>query len=244
MLCRVFLVFFLLLSLSFSLHAQEKVFLFLGQDIPPYFFINKNKEITGIYPEILKKVCEELKEKCRFEIYPIKRMLKILEKGNAHGTAPFSKIPEREKIYYFSEFNIPSYYIFYGNVSFISKIQNLKDFESEEISVHTSSASEAELRKLNTSCSYCLRIKREATLKNVVGRLVKDKHPLVYLNSQVADYYIKEKNLVNIKGASHFRTPMAYRIGFSKKVMSESDFHRFDRKLLDLEKRGIIKKIL
>ena len=28
----------------------------------------------------MKKVCEELKEKCRFEIYPIKRMLKILEK--------------------------------------------------------------------------------------------------------------------------------------------------------------------
>lgn len=216
----------------------------MGQDIAPYFFIDKNKEITGLYPEILGKVCEELKEQCQFEIFPIKRMLKVLETGAAHGTAPFLKIPERDSLYYFSDFNIPSYYVFYGSVSFISKIRDLKDFGSEEISVHTSSGAEAELSKLSASCSHCLKIKREATFKNVVERLVKDKHPLVYLNSHIADYYIKEKRLVNVKGASLLRTSMTYRIGFSKKAMNERDFHRFDKKLLDLEKRGIIKKIL
>ena len=93
-------------------------------------------------------------------------------------------------------------------------------------------------------CSYCLKIKREPTFKNVVERLINDKHPLVYINSHIANYYIHDRKLENVKGSSLLRTSMTYRIAFSKKSMNERTFHRFDRKLLELEKKGVIKKIL
>lgn len=235
---------FLVCFLTLSVKAGETPFLFLGQDIAPYFFVNDKNEIVGLYPEILGAACQELNETCSFEIYPINRMLKILESGSAHGTAPFLKIPEREPLYYFSEFNIPSYYVFYGRTDLINRIRNLSDFGKEDISVHNSSGAEAELNKLSASCSYCLKIKREPTFKNVVERLINDKHPLVYINSHIANYYIHDRKLENVKGSSLLRTSMTYRIAFSKKSMNERTFHRFDRKLLELEKKGVIKKIL
>lgn len=235
---------FLVLIISFNLHAQGPAEIILvGQDIAPFFYIEKEK-VKGVYPKIFEKVCAELKLKCRFEVYPIRRLTGLLEEGKVHITAPFVKTPDREELFEFSTFVIATSYSFYGEKALVNKIKELSDMKDLEIGVHAPSGAEKYLKNVSSKCSNCLLITKESDLRKLADKLGNKRFPLIYINSMIADYYIKERKLKTIAKVKELEEPIFYRAAYSKKALSKELRHKIDLKLLELEKNGTIKTIM
>lgn len=75
--------------------ASAKDFLFVGQDYPPFNYL-EGKEVKGGTVDVIKVVCNRLKHRCGFRVgVPLARALDMFKKNQVDGF--LSLVPSEER---------------------------------------------------------------------------------------------------------------------------------------------------
>ena len=238
-LIRSFIVFFFLTT---TLHAKE--YLFIGQEYPPYNWTEKN-EITGLAKEVIEKVCQKLVIKCTFKIIPVKRGLDMVKNGKADGFMSFMQNEDRSEYSYFgavfAKSNI-AFITFANQTSLYKKIEDLKD---TTIGVTANSASAKILYGYKKNKVESMTIVDEVTVITLLKKLHHHrygKRGLIFLNEDVANYFLKQNNYNELKTAFLGPTQKLH-IGFSKKSIDKKFADNFAITLNELKKTSELKDI-
>lgn len=87
--------FFIISLFTVNHKALAKEFLFVGQDYPPFNYLD-GKDIKGGTVDVLKIVCSRLKHRCGFRVgVPLARALDMFKKNQVDGF--LSLVPSEER---------------------------------------------------------------------------------------------------------------------------------------------------
>jgi len=71
-------------------------------DLPPFSMRLPNGEIGGPFIEVVRDVCAEMNEECKFELLPNKRLKYVVRNGETDAGFPYGWNEERAKYLYYS----------------------------------------------------------------------------------------------------------------------------------------------
>lgn len=202
---------------------QEETLQIAGQDIAPYYYLDKKGEINGFFFQITKNVCEQEKLKCNFIILPFRRVQQYISTGDIHITAPMAKTLEREMTLDFSEIVLSSGYEFFGKAEYIKSIKSINSINTN-IGVHSPSATYTTLLSVQKQYNLDLRIKQETDVAMVFDKLARGRYDLVFMNKDISSMWIKEtKNKEKFISYQDFSSPIDYRLAYTKKTKFAKD---------------------
>ncbi len=78
-------------------------FVIVGEELPPYEYLDENGKPAGINVEVIQRIFTELGISCEIRFYPWARVLLMLENGAADAVLSVSHNPKREALLYFTD---------------------------------------------------------------------------------------------------------------------------------------------
>jgi polar amino acid transport system substrate-binding protein len=216
----------------------------VGQDIKPYYFETKEGKVAGVFVEIMTEVCQKIKITCEFKIVPFQRVLAMLKSGKANVAAPFGKTSEREITFVFSAPVLQGGFTFFGTKKKIIAIKKIEDAKGKTVGVHSSSATENSLVKINKMIGGGIVIVKETDVPVALKKALAGRYDRAYANRDIAQVWIDENMANDLTAAKFLADETLYRYGFPKKNLDRDLFNKFNKHLKEMYRNGHLKKIL
>ena len=239
----------LLTALSLQQTAKAAEYSFVTEHFPPFnYAIPGSNEGAGPVAEIVRAVCNKIKAQCSIHVYPWRRALSMVQHGEADGIFSFLRTPEREPFFYFSEPIVESAYAFFAHSGSEFKYTRAESLEGFTIAVYglssgTNLALQDILKPVN-NIAVTTDISNSTVLKKLAaGRYGNSDKVLAALNRDVGLHLIEEERITGVKLIGDYQT-IVYRIGFSRKQVSNTRFNTFNDALKSLIREGKVKAIL
>lgn len=234
----------LLLVSLFIFSSNSSAFQFYTVHLPPFSFIN-NKKIEGPMHDIAQRVCSDLKLNCSFNTSPWKRIMMNVKSGKYQACYVVGKNDERLQWMNFTIPIITTEYGFFSHNSSKSQPKRYEDLSGLSIVVHQKSNTAEKLFQLKSK-GYNFKIIEEVDIHTAIRKFSNGRYPssaLFYGNKHISKYLFNEIRAKNISYAFKDRE-IQYRYGFSKKSVPETEFNKFNNRLIELDKSGELKKML
>lgn len=233
------------IALVFSVAAPAKPIRVVSQEFMPLVGSKDGKTMTGAYYELIKKVCEKIEAQCTFEIYPLARVEKMLESGEAHVGLAMAKTPKREANYNFPPSISQVGYTFFVKKGHTGKYKKFEDFKGKTVGVHGGSATHRSLETLNEKHGKILNIAPEPTSETPMRKLNGDrygKEGAGFCSRPVCLYQAKKENLA-IEPVSFDPYLQSHSAPVSKKGVDEATFKKISAAIVEVMKSPEMKKI-
>ncbi|MCP3922430.1 MAG: amino acid ABC transporter substrate-binding protein [Desulfobacterales bacterium] len=214
---------------------------FTTQDFSPFSYKTKGV-VSGPAADIIRKICKEMKIKCSFRLLPWTRAQIEVKKGKANGMFVIGWNKERAKWLYFTPAIMNTEYGFFVKDDNRLSFKQVSDIKGFKIAVYGPSNTSKSLKKIKAKIKI-LTIDLRPDDESGFRKTSKKKVDAVYSNRDVGYALIKKIGLKNIRYAGSHKK-LKYYIGFSKQFNNKIIVDRFNSTFLDLQKRGVIQKIL
>ena len=238
-------IFCLAIALLFS-HSVSAKISFSYQDFAPFTY-QKEGRAQGIMIEMLKLVCIEMNEQCEFKYYPNKRAKDYMARGLVHGNLPLGWNVSRKEWIHFSVPLLTTSYSFFGLQKSNFNYTKLADLEGLVIGVFGPSNTQFSLEKIQHKMIELglvpIEIDRHSNAdgKGLI-KVIKERYGLYYVNSDLANYRIKNLQLQGIENKGRYKS-LEYHVGFAKKYIDKKFLVRFNRTVLKLYRDAAFKAI-
>jgi len=210
----------------------------------PFIIYDSEKDIvSGIDIDIIDKIYSEAGYQIEYKIVPWDTSINMMKKGLADIIPAIAINKEREDFLNFSiNYRNESRYNFYTSKENDIFINNIDDLKGKRIGVLAGYTYYSDFDKNNTF-HRDINVKEEIMFR----KLMKGQIDVIILNSYSGDYIIKKLGLgnkVKVENYKHVEADTSEtRIGFCKIKDNKEAINLFNKKYLELEKDGIIKKI-
>jgi polar amino acid transport system substrate-binding protein len=231
------LVFFF--SLSSSIFAID----FYTVNLPPFSYVDNS--IKGPFKDIAIEVCKRSRLSCDFKTSPWKRIMLEVKSGNFDACFVVGKNPSRENWMYFTIPVVETEYGFFYNSKNLKKKISYNSLSNFNIIVHQKSNTAKKLQNLKRKNQYTFKIIEEIDVDTAIKKFAGNRYPknsLLYGNKDIYSYLFKKINAKEIIYGFKDR-PIKYRFGFSKKSVTQKEFHLFNNELKALKASGFLKKV-
>lgn len=233
----------IVLALVISTPAIAKDLSFVGQDYPPFNWL-EGGEVKGGMFEVMRSACEKLKHNCKFGIVPLARGIAMLQDGTADGV--MSLIPNAERGTYsnFLPTIVVSPIAYFGAKGKVPKVASLKEMEGWSVGAVRASSSlkiATENQKLTKNMTIIEEVNNETLVKKLQGGRYGEKGAIIG-GEAVLEFEAKktkmELELVLAGEAQKFTT------AFSKKSVDAQTLADFTKTIDDMKKSGEVKTLL
>jgi polar amino acid transport system substrate-binding protein len=244
------LVFFIIETTA----ASAKDFLFVGQDYPPFNYLD-GKAIKGGTVDVIKIVCGRLKHRCGFQVgVPLARALDMFKKNQVDGF--LSLVPSEER----KAFAIFSAPIAYSNQSYMilenknipeqNQIEKLDGWTvggvRESFSIKTAKEHQDTLKSQGKALNIVEEIDNKTVVKKLLSGRYGTKGTVIAGTEEGLKFYVRQEN-PNAKLQRLYKVEtLSFVLAFSKKKYeSESRIvNEFNVEIEKLRKSGELAKIL
>ncbi|XGC79921.1 substrate-binding periplasmic protein [Bdellovibrio bacteriovorus] len=208
-------LFRLLLAVLLSAFAlKARAMTIIGYDFNPFYFHSGTDGIQGACFDFLSSICKSRNENCKFKITSQNQAVSMVVNGEVDLMCPVAKTPYRETVLEFTESIFESRYSFYALEENLERFREYKDIKDQTVGVMNRSASHESLIKFQDRTPF--KIMPEETATAVMRKAESKVYPLVYMNRDVANTWIK-KNRSSLKEIPALGEDIVYFIAFSKK---------------------------
>lgn len=234
-----FLIFFAWVPVP-GISAEKVVFVTVEKDIPPNVY-QEDAEIVGIYPSIIRQVCERLDIEPEFFRYPWKRCIRYMKTGRADAVFPPIRTEERARFLYFPDEAMTSKKIAVFSLKENRiKVETLADLKGKIVGVNDGYSYGAQFdayEGLNKDLSQNIDMQVEKLLNNRMDVAVSVESPFMF--------FAKKRGVKDQIERVYIISEVPSYVAFSKatgekgRLLSE----KFSRVLAELKKEGIVQKI-
>jgi polar amino acid transport system substrate-binding protein len=198
--------------------------------------------VSGPTADIIRRICDEMKITCTFNLLPWRRAQEEVANGIAHGLFTIGWNEERAKTLYFSPTLMNTEYGFFVKNDNPLKFKQVSDVKGYTVGVFGPSNTSFFLDKIKAEIkdlTIDLTPEDETAFKKLsLGRV-----DAVYSNKDVGYFLMGKLNIKNIRYAG-FHTGLKYYVGFSQKFTDKKLVDQFNTTFRNLHKRGVIQEIL
>ncbi len=233
------------LVLLFTFHTLSATaeWKFYGQEYPPINY-TENGKIKGAMVDIILDACQRIKEKCGFEIWPLKRLTLALKSGRTPMVMTLIRNEERNG---YALPTIPIYSSYqilwlHKDTKNIQKLEDLKGWKGYTVA---SSGSKKVLDKLAKDYPG-LKVGEERTIDILFKKLGAgryEKNAFVLTSDLPGLYSIKKNKITTVKPTINLKIEK-FVIYFNKEKADKSFYERFNKQLTIMANTGIIKEHL
>ena len=230
--------------------ASAKDLKLVAEPFPPYV---GDVDVDGApysaepFSDVLIAVCKKLVIQCSLEVYPWRRSIQMVNNGEADGIFPVARTRERERVFFFSEPLVTSASSFFVRDNSNFKFSKPSDLDGYTVAVYGPSAGSSiveEILKSGSTGKEIIEVSNVRVLRKLsYGRYGEPNQGLAVVNRDVGLYLIKTENLSGIKYAGDIKK-VPLMIAFSRKQVSEEQFHEFNNALKELIRNGSVDAIL
>lgn len=235
---------FLLLCVLLTSTAFAKDYKFVGQDYPPFNWLENNKP-TGAMVEIVEAMCAITKDTCTTEIWPLKRAMTSLEAGEINGVMALLKNPDRDGFGNFVPGLIKSdtIYITSNDKPSIKSVAELKGWSVGAVSLSSSlKIATKDVKDAGGDAKVVEDANNETIMKKLSAGRYGDKGAIV-MCEDVFNYLTKKLNVTNLKPLFSAKSDN-FGMYLSKKSVDQPSQDKFTAAIEELRKNGELKKIL
>jgi len=226
---------------GFAKEKKQEITLYGDNSYPPYSYLDENKKLVGIYPEILKEAFKLLPDyKLKLKPVPWKRGLKLLKKGKIKGLfPPYFRAVERAYIWPYSLAILEEEVVVVCNDT--KKLKNLDQWPNDFIGLTV-----GRNRGFSTGGDVWLKlIKKKKIIDLEVDSIDSG---LIMLSKKRADCYMNDRisifwALKNLVKAKKVTKELAKSIKERAIISRERGFVGYSDKWNDAKKMDIVKKI-
>ncbi len=210
----------------------------------PFIIYDSEKDtVSGIDVDIINKIYSDSGYQIEYKIVPWDTSINMLKNGLADIIPTIAINKEREEFLNFSmNYRTESRYNFYTNKEKNIFIESIKDLRGKRVGVLAGYTYYTDFDK-NNSFQRDFSVKEEIMFK----KLLKGQIDVIILNSYSGDYIIKKMGLGNkikLEKYKHVEADISEtRLGFCKIKNNSEAINLFNKKYLELENNGTIKKI-
>lgn len=215
--------------------------IFNTQEFAPFNY-GVNGVASGPVPDIVRKVCAEMKIECPMRVLPWRRAQQEVEEGKAHGMFSIGWNAERAKWLHFSPPILNTEYGFFVRTDNPLIFKQNSDVRGYTVGVfgpsNTSTALERIKAEIN-DLTIDMTPEDEAGFKKLsLGRV-----QAVFSNRDVGYDLIRKLSITNVRYTGRQQS-LKYYIGFSQKHTDKALVDRFTATFRSLHGQGVIKDIL
>ncbi|MCP3921368.1 MAG: transporter substrate-binding domain-containing protein [Desulfobacterales bacterium] len=237
---NIFIILTIILCIGLnSVYARN--FKIACNDYAPYHYPNDNK-VKGYVVELIDAVMKRMGHSAEFKIYPWKRCLYSSKSGMVDGIAFIFKNNDRSKWLHYQKGNV----IAYERIAFY-KIKGFKfsyDGDLSKIKDRIGVISGMSYGPKFDTAIPSLKIEGVNSVKILLKKIVKGRHPLLVNNTMVTDWYGKKMGFTN--KIERVNPPISKNngyIAFSKKTVTETLSKQFAKALTQFKQTAKFKKI-
>ena len=234
---------YLLLALFFSASLPAAEWSFVGQDIEPFFFQDEKLPTSGIFKDVASEICRQMRHDCSFSITPFRRSLEAVKSGAATFVGPLALTPDRKDMFLFSDVVVRSSYTFYGQEKEVVNLKSIEDLRGKTIGVHSPSATEKSLLRINEKLGNSINIVNETGVETAIKKSQHNRYNLSYINQDIARAWIKNNKVGDLFEASFTGDFVDYRFAFTPQTDAKT-LAEFNRILQDLKAKGMVDAIV
>lgn len=234
--------------------ASAKDFLFVGQDYPPFNYLD-GKAIKGGTVDVIKVVCNRLKHRCGFRVgVPLARALDTFKKNQVDGF--LSLVPSEER----KSFAIFSTPIAYSNQSYMilenknipeqNQIEKLDGWTvggvRESFSIKTAKEHQETLKGQGKALNIVEEIDNKTVVKKLLSGRYGSKGSVIAGTEEGLKFYVKQENPKAKLQRLYKVETLSFVLAFSKeKYESQTAIvEEFSAEIEKLRKSGELAKIL
>jgi polar amino acid transport system substrate-binding protein len=227
--------------LGVSLPAGAAELIFNTQEFAPFNY-GEGGVAAGAVPEIVRKVCAEMKIECPMRVLPWRRAQQEVEEGKAHGMFSIGWNAARAKWLHFSPPLLVTEYGFFVRTDNPLVFKQNADVRGYTVGVFGPSNTSTALEKIKAEIkdlTIDMTPEDEAAFKKLaLGRV-----QAVFSNRDVGHDLIKKLNITNARYTGRQQS-LKYYVGFSQKHTDKALVDRFNATFRALHGQGVIKEIL
>lgn len=236
-------IIFLMLLLSGKSHARiSPEFIFVGQDLEPFYFKDGSVGIQGAIYDVMKEVCAKENLICKFKIAPFRQALSMVKKGNAQAGGPFAISVQRETVLYYTAPIFRSNYVFLASADLAKKIKSYDNMAGLTVAAMAPSNTWISLHRVNEITGNKMKLGRETTELNSIRKTENKNYAVAYVPQELAHAYFRH-NRSNLREIPMLGEPFDFYLTFSKEAVSKEEFNKINDTIKNLTKSDFIKQI-
>ena len=220
-------------------HATELIL--NTQDFAPFSY-EKDGVAAGPAPDIIRRICADMKITCTQRVLPWRRAQQEVEEGKAHGLFLIGWNPERAKSLHFSPPIVNTEYGFFVRNDNPLTFARDTDVKGYLVGVFGPSNTATALAKIKADIGD-LTIDMTPDDEAAFRKLALGRINAVFSNRDVGLDMTRKLNISNVRYAGRQQT-LKYFIGFSQKHTDKKLVDQFNATYRTLHKQGVIQEIL
>jgi polar amino acid transport system substrate-binding protein len=221
--------------------AAAAELIFNTQEFAPFNY-GVNGVASGPVPDIVRKICGEMKIDCPMRVLPWRRAQQEVEEGKAHGMFSIGWNAERAKWLHFSPAILVTEYGFFVRTDNPLVFKQNADVRGYTVGVFGPSNTSTALDKIKAEIkdlTIDMTPEDEAAFKKLaLGRV-----QAVFSNRDVGYDLIQKLGIPNARYTGR-QQALKYYVGFSQKHTDKALVDRFSTTFRTLHKQGAIQEIL
>jgi polar amino acid transport system substrate-binding protein len=224
--------------------APAQTLHFVTEPFQPFNY-DKDGKAAGAMVEVVQSTCVKIGVTCKIEVMPWRRALLLSQEGDADGVFSVLRLPEREEKFHITIPIIESAYVLFALTASNFVYRDPSDLAGHTIGVYGPSGTSITLNALMTgvrNAKVIVETDNTDALRLLSGGGYGE-NGLVMINRDVANYIEKKTGIENLREVVEIKK-IQYCIAFSKKVVNEKMFLRFEDALKAQMKDGTVKTIL
>lgn len=238
-----------ILSLVSPVHA--KTWTFVTKPFPPF---SSEADATktgqpgphaGPFARIILRVCSELKQPCRIQVYPWRRALQLAEKGHVEGLYSLVPYATRDRDFYLCRNLVRTSNGLYVRRDRRFSYQSFSDLAGYHIVAYSPSATAEQVQRLLPRAKGA-KLVTEADNLRMLRKLSSGRYgrqAVVVINRDVADYLLKHERIDNLVEVGTLGA-LDFTLGLSRHALSAKDALLFDQTLRRLYQNGTLQPLL
>jgi len=235
-----------MLILSSTGHADKPI-AFGIETLPPFNYKNTDGRPDGPGIEIARKICKSLNRECRFDMYPVKRLLVMIRKNELDGIITLGKNKSRMKSFYFSRPYTKSEYGFFILKGPNTKIQDVRKFNGYKVVTLYGSNMLDTLENMKKQPTVDFEIVTELTLEKAFKKLSHGRYQTekiaIFANRDIGLYLMRKMGISNLSYTAS-QKQVHYYVGFPKKEDIRPFVQAFTNEMDKLYENGELAEIL
>lgn len=239
------LLLYITAALSSTAYASEALKFVGSENFQPYYYLEQGAA-KGPLPEIVSLVCQTAGLKCSTTLYPWKRALKSIEKGQTNTLILAGRTKKREQVFHFSKPTIITTYGFFSRDSDNFSYASPQSLSGKTVSVTGPSSMSRKLETLNQSLTTSdqpgFSFIQRRTTDEAAFLLSKNRLDLFFCDKDVGFHTLSKHKIENINFSSA-NIPITYHFAFSKKHAPTDLIKRFSDQYQTLLAQGRIQAI-
>ena len=203
-----------------STGRADKPIAFGIETLPPFNYENIDGRPDGPGIEMARKICKSLNRECRFNMYPVKRLLVMISKNELDGIITLGKNESRMKSFYFSRPYTKSEYGFFVLKGPNAKIHDVEKFNGYKVVTLYGSNMLKTLENLKKKPAVDFEIVTELTLEKAFKKLSNGRYQtdkvVIFANRDIGLFLMRNMNITNLRYTAS-QNQVHYYVGFPKK---------------------------